>query len=110
MENREIGIRLKFLRKSCNITQKQLTSYLNISQGQMARLEGGHRKLKPEIIEKVCTLFNVDEDWLLFGEGECNCRTFRSNNPKKLNLEDISNMNKIINNIEFLAEVTEGLQ
>lgn len=105
-----VGDRLKFLRKSCGITQTQLSEYLNISQGQIGRLERNTRNLHSKAtIEKISELFNIDKEWLLYGEGECNLRQFKSNNIKHMNLNDIVVMNKIINNIEFLSDITRDL-
>ena len=67
----EMGSRLKHIRKKRGFTQKQVANYLGISQGQLARLENGSRRLrKVSMLEQLCLLYNIDEDWLLYGEGQ----------------------------------------
>ena len=105
-----IGDRLKLLRKSHHFTQKQIAKYLDFQQGQIAKLENNQRKLKVSSLEKLCQLYNCDEEYITSGikdETKHNI-AFRSN-VENLNLDTIANMNKIIRNIEFLADKTESL-
>ncbi len=105
-----IGDRLKFLRKQHHFTQKQIADYLEFQQGQIAKLENNQRKLKVSSLEKLCELYNCDEDYILEGieDNPTHHIAFRSN-VKDLNLNTIANMNKIIKNIEFLADITKEI-
>lgn len=105
-----IGDRLKFLRKQHHFTQKQIADYLEFQQGQIAKLENNQRKLKVSSLEKLCELYNCEEDYILEGieDNSTHNIAFRSN-VKDLNLNTIASMNKIIKNIEFLADITKDL-
>lgn len=105
-----IGDRLKYLRKSHHFTQKQIAKYLDFQQGQIAKLENNQRKLKVSSLEKLCQLYNCDEEYITEGikDDTKHNIAFRSN-VENLNLETISNMNKIIRNIEFLADKSENI-
>lgn len=71
MNYKEIGMRLKEARKWWGFTQSQVADFLGISQGQMAKLENGRRKLRDnDLINEICNLYLIDEDWLLYEEGE----------------------------------------
>lgn len=105
-----IGERLKYLRKSHHFTQKQIAKYLDFQQGQIAKLENNQRKLKVSSLEKLCQLYNCDEEYITEGI-EDNTKhniAFRSN-VENLNLDTIANMNKIIRNIEFLADKSKNI-
>lgn len=60
MDNKELGKRIKELRKSRNLKQDDLALELNISRGQISNLENGRRSLSIKQLEKLCTLFKVD--------------------------------------------------
>lgn len=106
-----IGERLKFLRKTHNFTQNQIADYLNFKQGQIAKLENNQRKLKLSSLERLCELYNCDEEFILKGEGNYTRQDFAfRSNVKDLNLNTISKMNKIIRNIEFLTKITDDIE
>lgn len=60
MDNKELGKRIKELRKSRNLKQDDLASMLEISRGQISNLENGRRSLNLSQLEKLCSLFRVD--------------------------------------------------
>ncbi len=108
--NDTIGDRLKLLRKQHHFTQKQIAEYLEFQQGQIAKIENNQRRLKVSSLEKLCELYNCEEEYILQGieDNDNHVIAFRSN-VKDLNLNTIANMNKIIKNIEFLADITADL-
>jgi transcriptional regulator with XRE-family HTH domain len=108
--NETIGERLKILRKKHHFTQKQIADYLEFQQGQIAKLENNQRKLKVSSLEKLCELYNCEEEYILEGieENSIHNIAFRSN-VQNLNLNTIASMNKIIKNIEFLDDITSDL-
>lgn len=105
-----IGERLKSLRKKHHFTQKQIADYLEFQQGQIAKLENNQRKLKVSSLEKLCELYNCDEEYILEGiEDNYNPKIAFRSNVKNLNLNTIADMNKIIKNIEFLSDITSNI-
>lgn len=105
MEN-NLGNRLKFLRKKHNFTQREVGDFLDISQSQLAKVESNERNLKLTKLLKLCDLYNVSEEFLLYGQGDYdkNKLAFRKEN-KSIDLETIARMNKIINNLRFMKDL-----
>jgi len=101
-----LGSRLKFLRNKHNFTQKEVGDFLNISQSQLAKVECDERNLKLTKLLKLCDLYNVSEEFLLYGKGDndINKLTFRKDN-NSINLETIAQMNRIINNLKFMKNL-----
>ncbi|KZX13697.1 helix-turn-helix domain-containing protein [Methanobrevibacter oralis] len=109
--NETVGDRLKRLRKDFNFTQNQIADYLGFKQGQIAKLENNERKLKGSSLNKLSNLYKCSPEYIITGKGEYSKinLAFRSNN-KNISLEDISEMNRIIDNLEFLSRITERLE
>ena len=101
-----IGIRIKKLRQKHNFTQKEVGEFLDISQSQLAKVESNERNLDITKLLKLCDLFNVNEEYLIFGTGnhDENIIAFRKEN-KSINLKTIAQMNRIINNIKYMKEL-----
>ena len=103
-----IGERLKKLRKNYNFNQKQVAGYLGYNQGQIAKIENNQRNLTLSSLEKLCDLYNCSEDYILEGDSDYSKPTFAFRTEEKnLDLNTIARMNKIIKNIELLADLTK---
>ena len=102
-----VGERLKRIRLEHNITQKQIADYLGFKQGQIAKLESNERTLKSDSLIKLSNLYRCSPEYIILGIGEYSKTNlaFRSN-EKNLSLEDIAEMNRIIDNLEFLSRIT----
>ena len=57
--------RLKKLRKKEKLTQKDIATFLNISQPAYQQFESGKKKMNLETMEKLADYFNVSIDYLL---------------------------------------------
>lgn len=108
--NREdsMGMRIKYLRQKHNFTQREVGEFLDISQSLLAKVESNERNLDITKILKLCDLFNVSEEYLIFGKGNYDKNTiaFRKDN-KSINLKTIARMNRIINNLKYMKELYE---
>jgi len=62
--------RLKSLRKSLGLNQKEMGHRLKLSQTHISSLENGAREVTDRIISDICRVFNVNENWLHTGEGD----------------------------------------
>ncbi|PKM67110.1 MAG: XRE family transcriptional regulator [Firmicutes bacterium HGW-Firmicutes-2] len=62
--------RLKQLRESLGISQREFSQNIRIGQSTLAMLETGQRIMKDIHISQICSEFGVNEDWLRTGEGE----------------------------------------
>ena len=102
-----VGERLKRIRLEHNFTQKQIADYLGFKQGQIAKLESNERTLKSDSLIKLSNLYRCSPEYIILGIGEYSKTNlaFRSN-EKNLSLEDIAEMNRIIDNLEFLSRIT----
>jgi len=60
-----LGKRISDLRKEIKISQKELSSYLNISSSTIAMYELDKRQPSFEILERISEYFNVSTDYLL---------------------------------------------
>jgi len=103
-----IGNRLKQLRKQHNITQRQIADFLEISQSQYAKIESGDRNLKLTKLTKLCDLYNVPEEYIIYGEGKPNEDKLTFKGCKGLNLKTLARMNKIIKNLDEMRALYES--
>lgn len=65
---KEIGLRLKEMRKENRMTQEQLADKLNISIKHYSEVERGVTGLSVENIIKVSNILHVSTDYILKGE------------------------------------------
>ena len=95
-----VGERLKRIRLEHNFTQKQIADYLGFKQGQIGTL-------KSDSLIKLSNLYRCSPEYIILGIGEYSKTNmaFRSK-EKNLSLEDIAEMNRIIDNLEFLSRIT----
>lgn len=61
-----IGQRLKILRTKCEFTTKQLSDFLGINCKSYQELESGKKKLNTVQLERICRLYCIDENKLIF--------------------------------------------
>jgi transcriptional regulator with XRE-family HTH domain len=60
-----LGIRIRHLRETYRLSQKQLAEALSLSNVQLSRYELGSRTPDPDTIVKIAKFFNVSTDFLL---------------------------------------------
>ncbi len=61
------GTRIRELRMAAHMTQYELSKRLEVSPSAIGMYEQGRRQPDPELILKLCGLFDTTADWLLFG-------------------------------------------
>ncbi len=88
MNNLDVGKRIKEIRKSMQLTQKQFANRLMISQSYLSGVEIGNEKPNDKFLKFLCLEYGVSEKWLLSGEGEMYEDTYDYN---KDDLADLSN-------------------
>lgn len=64
----EIGRRLQKLRESKGNNKTDLSIEFDISTAQYGRLENGKARLSTEILNKICTYYDTNINYVLFGE------------------------------------------
>ena len=104
--NETVGDRLKKLRKENNFTQKQVADYLGFKQTQIAKLESNDRTLKLSSLNKLCELYNCDEEYILEGIGQYSKQQLKYRSDKNnLDLNTLADMNRIIQNLKQLHKL-----
>lgn len=64
----ELCERIKAVRKSLGLTQREFGSAIGVSDAAVAHLESGRNNPAPRTLELICTKFNVNPEWLKDGE------------------------------------------
>jgi transcriptional regulator with XRE-family HTH domain len=62
--------RLKEIRVEQQLTQKQMSEKIGVTEATVSRMESGKSTITEQTIKTLCREFNVNKDWLLSGEGE----------------------------------------
>lgn len=62
--------RLKQLRKKLKINQTNFGKQLGLTQTAYSMIENGNNPLSDRHIKVICSVYNVNEDWLRTGTGE----------------------------------------
>lgn len=65
-----INERVKELRKTLKLTQDQFAEELNITRSSLSVIEIGKTAVTERNIKEICNKFNVNQDWIRYGEGE----------------------------------------
>ena len=74
-DEKETGARIKELRERKHMTQYDLAAELNVSHGQMSKIEKGARMGSVDFYVSVSEYFGVSLDYLLIGKKNVEART-----------------------------------
>lgn len=66
----EINERIKLLQKQLCLTQKEFGNKIGIAQDYLTNIENSRCEVSLKIIKLICSVYNVNEQWLKEGEGE----------------------------------------
>lgn len=67
---KEIGLRMRKVRKTLGYTQEQMVSYFNIGRANYSRIEKGEVLPNAIVLDTLRTKFNVSLDWLISSMGK----------------------------------------
>lgn len=85
--NVAVGARIKAVRKSAHLTQKQLAKTIGITPKNLSFIETGRFGVGLESLVKLCTVLHVSSDTLLFGQSAdvstALCRELDALTPQK---------------------------
>lgn len=65
-----INDRIKQLRKTLRLSQTDFGKNLGVSRDVINNLDRSAVEPKPLILEHICSVYNVNPDWLMHGNGE----------------------------------------
>ena len=68
INQKEIGQRIRSLRKETGLSQEKLADKLNINTDHLGRLETGNRGMSIDLLAEISKYFTVSTDYILFGE------------------------------------------
>lgn len=79
--NRIVHFRQNIIQNS----QEQFAASLNVTQSYISRVENGDKAVTENLIQRICSLYEVDLNWLLFGleNPEPSITEETSNTPEK---------------------------
>jgi transcriptional regulator with XRE-family HTH domain len=66
----KVNERIKELRTILEISQREFSRQIFISQSSFGEIETGTRNVNDRIIQLICSQYNVNKDWLKDGRGE----------------------------------------
>lgn len=64
------GERVKYLRKSLNLTLEKFGEKIGLKKNSMSAIENGVNNLTESVAKSICREFNVNYFWLRDGEGD----------------------------------------
>ena len=65
-----INTRFKLVRKTLGKNQTDFAKEIGLTQSSITMIERGERDVLERHVKSICSIFHVDENWLLTGEGE----------------------------------------
>lgn len=71
--NKQVGIRIKKLRKEKSLTRENLAERAEISTQFLADIEAGNKGMSSTTLYKLCIALCVSSDYLLFGNEADEC-------------------------------------
>ena len=101
------GERIKSLREEHKYTQKQVADYLEIDQSNLSKIELGKRKISMDLLEKLCSLYNCSEEYILGESDEYTPSNIAFRKNRKMDLNVIAQINETMNYIKMLRELDE---
>lgn len=103
-----ISDRIKSLRKSENLTQKEFAKRLLISQSYLSGLENGNEIPTSKLSKLICLEFGINEAWLIDGSGDMYDTVYEN---EKSSLAEVSNsaLLKILTLLTTNSNVEYGL-
>ena len=107
MDAKQIGNNLRFCRERLGYTQEEIGRYLNISQPAYNKYEKGDTALSMQQLEKLASLFGVEEYDILHSSSETLsvplAFAFRKQGTT-VHLEEIAFFKKIVKNYLFICD------
>ena len=102
-----IGERLKNLRTTHNYTVNSIAAFLDLSPTEVQALENNTKKLMVSQLERLCDLYNVDEDYIVKGIPANNHIHYYDLPTNDINT--VYQINRVIRNIEFISSLNNNL-
>ena len=66
----DIRERIRLIRKDQGLKQKDFGEKLGVTDAAISRIESGQRGVTDQMKKSICTLFNINLEWLEHGTGD----------------------------------------
>jgi len=100
MNTQTIGERLKTLRTLHNFDITSIADFLEITTDDIKSLEDNTMKLKVSQLERLCDLYNIDEDYIVYGKIPEDFTS--SSDDTIIDVKTAYLMNRVMRNLEFI--------
>ena len=98
--------RLKNLRKIHNLTEGQVSDYLEMDHDTYSKLEDGSMELNVDTLDKLCLLYGCSPEYLLGESDEYDSSKIVFNiNKNNIDLNIIAKVNETMNYLELLEKL-----
>lgn len=64
------GERVKLIRAELNLTLEKFGDRVGVGKAAISKIEKNENRLSDQMIKAICREFNVNYDWLVYGDGE----------------------------------------
>lgn len=64
-----MNTRIKLIRINLKLSQKDFGERIGLKSNSISDIENGKNELREQVLRAVCREFNVNENWLRYGEG-----------------------------------------
>lgn len=97
------------LRTEMNLTQESMAKYLDVDQGYISKIESNERKISLDLLIKIAKLFVCPLSDLIDETKEVKAISmpFRKKKCSVQDLENFSNANRIIMNLNEMVDLME---
>ena len=70
INQKEIGQRIRILRKEKRLSQLELANRLDINMDHLSRIENGNKGMSLDLLTEFSKYFSVSTDYILFGNNQ----------------------------------------
>lgn len=70
INQKDVGQRIRVLRKEKRLSQLELANRLNINMDHLSRIENGNKGMSLDLLTEFSKYFSVSTDYLLFGNNQ----------------------------------------
>lgn len=70
INQKDIGQRIRVLRKEKRLSQLELANRLNINMDHLSRIENGNKGMSLDLLTEFSKYFSVSTDYILFGNNQ----------------------------------------
>ncbi|HBT65452.1 MAG TPA: XRE family transcriptional regulator [Ruminococcaceae bacterium] len=110
IDMKKVGLRLKELRESVNLTQKDIASYLSVDQSLVSKFETGERSISSDMLKSLSNLYCCPIPSIISGEkiSAPYSFAFRTKNLNREDLSALAAINKIALNQMQMDQLIGG--